>query len=520
VIRLFNRTALLALLAAFLCNAVPLDNWRFPYYQAGVGLGYSGSSKSGMFWDDLGAPPCFGMDLWPDTSRLRGNYWTLEPAIAFNAQKDQTFFMDTTAPVAHYVNDKNQAQRSQEKGSYSGGQALSDVRYRNILIRQVLDVDSRNKDDLDYRGKTDRFAAGRIAEAYCQVDWKHVFFRFGRLNRNWGPFPDRSLLLSSNPHSYDALEFSLASTLFEFRYLFAAFPYGNSSVDAEGTNTNRYLSVHSLNFMLGRLGEIGFFESLLFSRNGGLPDLQIVNPFSLYSVINTNGEGTGNLLLGAQWNIHPFIQNMSFKGQVLIDDIQVDNKTPMDQEPTHWGVDLGAYYSDFLPMKKRHFLSLEYRYLSRWLYTVNPLDSRDGQRYSFLGRSLGAETNDNDRVNLSFFIADKNYWAGTCGVSLNRQGENSLWSNWKNFSKDSLIAPDVLGYRTESKFPSGIVEKTIDFYVSLMGYYKNFADVSLKLNNRWIKNKNNVSTGSYEYDPLVALSVSFHYSNFVLPLPE
>ena len=107
-----------------------------------------------------------GMDLWPDTSRLRGNYWTLEPAIAINARNGQTFFIDTTAPVAHYINDKKQSQRSQENGSFWGGQALSDVRYRNILIRQVLDVDSRNKDDLDYRGKTDRRAKNRLCACH------------------------------------------------------------------------------------------------------------------------------------------------------------------------------------------------------------------------------------------------------------------------------------------------------------------------------------------------------------------
>jgi hypothetical protein len=64
------------------------------------------------------------------------------------------------------------------------------------------------------------------------------------------------------------------------------------------------------------------------------------------------------------------------------------------------------------------------------------------------------------------------------------------------------------------------VERTLDWYINVMGYYKNFADFSLRLDNRWIKNKNNEFTRSYAYDPLVSFSVSFHYCNFFAPLPE
>lgn len=511
--------ALVVLLAACAGRAVQLDNWIFPYFQAGVNLESRDSSLSSFFWDDIGPLSCFSPQLWPDSGRSRGNYWALEPTVAGIARNSQTLFIQSAAIVPHYVNDKKIAQDSQATGSFFAGQARSDIRYRNILVRQVLDVDSRNGDDLDFHGKTDRIAAGRIAEAYCQIDWAYGFFRLGRLHRNWGPFPDRSLLLSANTHAYDAFEWKIATSLFEFRHLFTAFPYDNSNIDAEGNNSNRYLTVHALNVLLGRFGSIGVFESMLFSR-GGWPDLQLVNPFSLYTVINTNGEGSGNLMVGLQWDLHPVMRNVSLKGQVLVDDIQVDNKVPMDQEPTHWGADVAGSITDFLPFKLRHYLSLQYRYLSRWLYTVNNQDVDAGLRYTYLGRGLGGETNDNDHADISFFITGKNHWAAQCGLSYNRQGENSLWSRWRNFSKDSLVAPLALGYRTEARFPSGIVERTVDVHATILGYYKNLADFSLKLDSRWIRNKNNVATGSYAFDPLVSFSVSFHYANFFVRLPK
>ena len=510
------------MLAVALCAAagysVQLDNWRFPYYQASALRDGARSSPSGMFWDDIGAAKDFNAELWPDSARLKGDHWSIEPQAAYYAQSTDSLFIDTNGPVTHYVNNRNEAQKTQLRGSYWTGQVLSDLRYKNFLIRHVLDVDSRNKDDLDYRGKTDRLAAGKISEAYCRVDWKYGFFRLGRLNRNWGPFPDRSLLLSSNTQSYDAFEFQIASSFFEFRQLFAAFPYDRSSVDAAGNSYDRYLSAHSLNFMLGGLGSVGIMETMLFARSSGLPDLQLVNPFSIYTVINTNGEGVGNLMLGLQWDLCPIARHVSLKGQIILDDFQVDNKGPMDQEPTHWGTDVGVYVSDVFPIKLPHTISLEYRYLSRWLYTVDPQNTAQGERYSYLGRSLGEPGNDGDRFNLSFFTAGKNFWTASGGIFYARQGENSLWSMWKNTSKDSLIAPNSLGYRSEPAFPSGIVERTLDAYVDARVYYKNLADIRLRIDNRWIQNKNNVTSPS-SYDPLISFTISLHYCNFIIPLP-
>jgi hypothetical protein len=301
--------------------------------------------------------------------------------------------------------------------------------------------------------------------------------------------------------------------------MFTAFPYSNSYIDAQGNSTYRYLTAHSLNFMFGRFGSAGITETMLFSRPSGLPDLQLVNPFSSYTVINTNGEGDGNLMLCLQWDVRPFA-NVSLKGQILLDDFQIDNKGPADQEPTDWGGDFGTYWSNFLHVKQLHTLSLEYRYLSRWLYNVSAADASLGQRYMYLGRSLGYPTDDGDCFNLSFFIAGTDFWTGTCGVRYMRQGENSLWTPWKNMSADSLVAPGALGYRTEKSFPSGTVESTFDLYVDARGYFRNYADIRLQLDNRWVRNKNNLATSSAVYDPRISVSASLHYCDLFVSLPK
>jgi len=165
---------------------VQLENWRFPFYQEAELQTKSGSSPSGMFWDDIGGGAFLNPALWPDQAITKKNHWIVEPAVSFSARPTDTLFIDTTPPITHYVNDRNLAQESQTTGSYWAGQVLNDIRYKNILVRQVLDVDSRNKTDLDFRGKTDRLAAGRINEAYMQVDWKYGFFTTGTFKPQLG----------------------------------------------------------------------------------------------------------------------------------------------------------------------------------------------------------------------------------------------------------------------------------------------------------------------------------------------
>ena len=70
----FKLTALFA--AVFMAHTaigVQLENWRFPYYQAGSLITNEGSSPSGLFWDDIGGQTFLDPALWPDSARFRKN---------------------------------------------------------------------------------------------------------------------------------------------------------------------------------------------------------------------------------------------------------------------------------------------------------------------------------------------------------------------------------------------------------------------------------------------------------------
>jgi hypothetical protein len=489
----------LSLIAA--ASAVELENWRLPYYTKAAELGFNGPTSSGMFWDEIVPTPFGNPLLWPNQAHFDADHWIIEPSLTSGVGNDTMY---------------------EGKDNFTHFSLLNDIRYKQFIIRQVVDADSRYTDDPSYPWNKQRFATGRLSEAYLQYNWSHGFLRLGKLNRNWGPFPDHSLLLSSNPYSYDAVEFKIDASFFEFRDMFGVFPYATSGIDANGFQNSRFFAAHSLNFIMGKFGTAGISESVVFSKNTGAPDLTYINPITSYTIVRTDGESDANLMLAFEWNIHPILDNVSLKGQLLIDDIQVDNKGPGDQKPNHWGFDCTASGNRFLPLTIPHAFTVEYQFLSRWLYTISDGNTVNGQRYTYLGQSLGFPINDGDKINAQFTMMPNNRWTSDLGISYARKGQGRLSTPWNDLSDSSKalgIVPNTLGYRIEPQIPSGIVESTLDAHLDVLVYYRNYIDARLELHNRWVKNKNNVVTSSFSYDPLISLTLSAHYADFFRKLP-
>jgi hypothetical protein len=491
-IRLTSTFLILLFSVSFKTEAVQLENWRLPFFKFASDMEMTTtSSPSAMFWDDIEGAGIFEKSLWPDSSLAFRNHWTLEPAV--------TSGLYSSAP--------------EEQKSIWHMDLLNDIRYRNFFVRQVLDVDTRYKYDAYYPASKDRGAQGIIGEAYAQLNWKYGFFRLGRLKRNWGPFADRSLILSSNPYAYDAFEWQVHSSFFEFRQLFSAFPYSRSYWDTDnGNSLQRYLAAHSLNVIFGPWATVGITETMLFARKSGFPDLQYINPFSIYTVTNTNQEGSGNLMLAFQWNIHPAIKELSFKGQILIDDIQVDKKIVTDNEPNHWGTDLGIYWRNLVPVDLPNLVKAEYIYRSEWLYTVTDDNGDNGERYTYLSKSIGYPQNDGDRLSAGFQIVGKKYWAAEIDGFFSHQGIRSVKSRWNDSQPGNIP-----GLPADSAYT---MEKTVGISVGGLSYFRNYASVNLKADLAWVRNKDNIPGTRYEFNPSVSAEISLHFSNFRLLLPE
>ncbi|KMQ52086.1 hypothetical protein CHISP_1075 [Chitinispirillum alkaliphilum] len=468
-------------------------------------MGLAHTSPSAMFWDHISYGELFDPLIWPNRPQEPTHYWSVEPALTAGTRSSEDGDVQLAFGNFKFVND---------------------IRFGNLFMRQTLDVDSRYADDNLYPAHTGRFAQGRIEEAYIQYEYSNGFLRLGRIKRNWGPFPDRSMVLSSNPYSYDAFEWQLFSSFFEFRHLFAAFPYDRSYQDGgwegiAGGKTNRYFAAHSLNFMLGKWVTLGLTETVVFARESGVPDFAYINPVSVYTVINTNKESEANLMLGFQWSVRPGTENIEWRGQLAVDDFQIDNAertgVESDNEPNHWGIQTALYFRDLLPLQTPHLLKAEYTKASQWLYTVDDMNTRKGERYTYLGRSLGYPDNDFEKAAVQFAVIGQNYWTAAVEASYSRKGERNLFSKWKDSELDHIARGLPFNYQ-DSNFPSGEhVEKTIGFSTEISAYFRNLANCKLTLNNRWIKNRNNNPTARYEYVPRIHFEVSMHYSDWYYP---
>ena len=158
--------------------------------------------------------------------------------------------------------------------------------------------------------------------------------------------------------------------IFRIQHLFAPFYKEKWFATDNGFQTNRFLTAHSLNLILGEWASFGISEAVVFSREKSFPDMHYLNPVSIYTVVNTNQEGDGNLMLAFQWSVHPFIKCITLKGQVLLDDFQVDDELVTDKEPTHYGIDMGVYWNNPLKIPFDHLLKAEYNRRSEWLYPL------------------------------------------------------------------------------------------------------------------------------------------------------
>jgi hypothetical protein len=240
----------------------------------------------------------------------------------------------------------------------------------------------------------------------------------------------------------------------------------------------------------------------------------------VYSVLNTNQEGKGNLMLGFQTSIHPGTDKIDLRGQLLLDDFQVDHKVTTDKEPPHWGVDAGIYCRDLLPLPMRNLLKAGYQRRSEWVYTVSDNDREWGEGYTYLSKSLGLPKNDGDSVWVGASVIGKKWWLGTAMLSYSREGQKEVISRWDDNDSAAGNIPGLPYDYKLSEFPSGVVQSTFSFSLEGAAYYKDYADISVGLANRWIKNKGNVATPGSVYSPLFTCALSLHFSDFHVSLPK
>ncbi|MBX7151365.1 capsule assembly Wzi family protein [bacterium] len=337
-------------------------------------------------------------------------------------------------------------------------------------------VDNGILNDTTYSGRTTQYLAARLEDAYGFWQFGKMNFGIGRYAENWSPFPDRSLILSGNPYTYDKINFSFQTKHIAFRSLFAKLD--------NIQNATRYFSAHRLDIKLNNGMNFGITESVVYGGVNQPIELVYLNPFSIFAAAQLNDKKEANENVALDFFIP--IKQFNFKGQLLIDDFILDGadkpapnrKTSSDR----LGFLFGFQVNDIGIREAQ--INIEYERLGS--YTYNVKQKRPWQAYTFLERGLGATNNDQDNWTLSCRYFGFPKFIFSIEAVFAREGERTLQSN--DFEDSTFV---------KLPFPSG---KTQDkMAISFNTFYQPFprltADATIGLSrfkkyNHLSKNKN------------------------------
>jgi hypothetical protein len=324
-----------------------------------------------------------------------------------------------------------------------------------------------------YSGKRWRDFTGFTEAAYLTYVARRWEIKLGRDHLAWGPGDDH-LILSDAPRGLDAISFKLRWGWGQFEGLLGQ---ASDYTDSTGLRSNRFFSGHRLELAPVPWMRLGFSETLLFSslRFGSL------NPFLPYygELVNEGSEGNG--MLGLDFSIFP-TPGLQVYGELLLDDIQIEEKDPKDLEPTEWGWLVGLRWAglngslgagiSYEGITNRTYIAIEPQY-----------------QYTNYGLPLGSDLgNDADRLNVNVSCWPDARLRLDALFGYQSQGEGGtdvpFDTTYMNYTVEQ-------GY--DEPFPTGIIERTTSAGIGIAAFAHPLLQARGVIEHEWISNVGNVA---------------------------
>lgn len=350
-------------------------------------------------------------------------------------------------------------------------------------------IDGSLPDDTTYGGRRSRFFGARMEDAAGFFHTKNFYAVIGRFSENWGPFEDRSLILSPNPYSYDKIGVGFKSKRFSFR------SFVTQLDDMAGAR--RFAAAHRLDIALPRGIQIGLSETVVYGNPGQHVDFAYLNPFTIFAdaQLNDKKEANENIAVDAVWPT----RRMTTRFQFLIDDFILDG--PGDPPPNtktsphRLGWVGSVAFHDLLIHQSR----VEVFYARLGTHTYNVKQKRPWQSYTYRNRGLGWPYNDGDQLSFSLMYFGLPSWQLATTLSYSRRGQRGLLSH--DFEDSTFVKSPT--------YPSGVAEKTWSSEWKAIYQSDFFLDVEAVLALNFIRNKNHVSGRSRDVIARLAIRYSW-----------
>jgi hypothetical protein len=230
---------------------------------------------------------------------------------------------------------------------------------------------------------------GRFNDAYLEYRNQYLNIFLGRIQRNWGPLNSPSLILSSNPYSYDHFYFSFGEKFFKISLIYTRLEDSNalhySNPQQVIRNARKFLAGHRLDLMFSRRLQLSLTETCTY---GGIDrdfEIAFLNPLQFFYAVQRNNRQEADIFTCLDLFWKPF-GKVSIYSQLLVDDFIVSNDPDKDSRtanPDRLGVYLSLRSADLF-FKGINF---DLAYIRIWNRTYQSL--RTWQNYHYRGLGLG-----------------------------------------------------------------------------------------------------------------------------------
>lgn len=327
-------------------------------------------------------------------------------------------------------------------GAFPFGGIRASVRLPHVALVTSPQIDNRLRYDPDYRGKKDRFVAGRNPEAYIAATWPLVDVFFGQIERNWGPGGIEGLVLSPSPYSFDHLQLRIGPRRLRLELIATQL---DSRFNIDSTDLRqRFLSLHRLVAQPTRRLTVSLFEAALYADASTERSFEpwYLNPANLFLLSQYDGSETSNALLGA--DVVYRSRRATLAAQFYVDDFQVDDSLVTDAEPPAYGFTLAIEGG---LMRSRAAWQAYYTRVTNLAYRTPASEEAYLLREVGIGRNFA----DYDQATLNLSYVAGSTLMASAELTWLRQGEGDPRAP---YPPESLFA-------STPTIHSGVVERTV-----------------------------------------------------------
>jgi hypothetical protein len=356
----------------------------------------------------------------------------------------------------------------QEAGYAVAGMGVGNAR---LGVFTALRADHDLVKNPNYKGKEWTDLAGLTEQAYFTIvgENRRWAFKFGRDHLYWGPGDDH-LLLNYAARGIDQISFKVRWNWGRFTALVGQI---DDFEPENGDRISRFLSGHRLEFIPWSWLRVGISETLLFSGDVRLGSM---NPFVPFygELVNENSEGNGMIGMDVVAFPQP---GFEVYGELLLDDVQLENEDPGDLEPAEWGWLIGGRWSGL-----NGLLGTGISYSGITNRTYNAIEPK--YRYLNYGLPLGSNLgNDGDRLHLDISCWPDPRLHLNAFWEYRRQGEGRVTAAF-----DTLYLTYTVEAGYSEPFPTGTVEKTNTVGLEISARPHPFIQIEGWIGHDWIRN--------------------------------